>query len=137
SILLPFYDDLQAWLDDGCPDNQIFDQRTGLCETLKRWARLSHIKYINIPHPILKNELEHQFETAHLCKRIPFNKDVKEYWKELSLGAIYQNPHRVAWINKHASKTLKQFYREIQAWIDDGCPVHDVFDQSTALCETL
>lgn len=34
-------------------------------------------------------------------------------------------------------KTLKQFYREMQAWIDAGCPEHEAFHTDYGLCFNL
>ena len=34
-------------------------------------------------------------------------------------------------------KTLKQFYIEMQAWIDAGCPEHEAFRDYRALCSAL
>lgn len=36
-------------------------------------------------------------------------------------------------MNKH----LKQFFKELQQWIDAGCPEHPVFKNNTAICNSL
>lgn len=35
------------------------------------------------------------------------------------------------------SAEIAQFYREIQAWIDAGCPRHAVFSKSLGLCASV
>lgn len=32
---------------------------------------------------------------------------------------------------------LSDFYKDLKAWIDEGCPTHPIFDHTTGLCSNL
>ena len=49
----------------------------------------------------------------------------------------YVDPEMMRETNDHAKAILKQFYKDLQAWIDAGFPVHRSFKIEYAVCSQL
>lgn len=89
--LKQFYRQMQAWIDDGCPEHEVFSRRCGLCVNLASWAWGDDFNF----------DLKNQFDEAGLHRRHPFNGgNPEQYLNELDR---YKNPARLAWIKEHAA----------------------------------
>ena len=49
----------------------------------------------------------------------------------------YVDPEMMRETNEHAKAILKQFYKDLQAWINAGFPVHRSFEIERAVCSQL
>ena len=49
----------------------------------------------------------------------------------------YVDPEMMRETNDHPKAILKQFYKDLQAWIDAGFPVHRSFKIERAICSQL
>ena len=49
----------------------------------------------------------------------------------------YVDPEMMRETNEHAKAILKQFYKDLQAWINAGFPVHRSFKIDRAVCSQL
>lgn len=45
--------------------------------------------------------------------------------------------HETLGSESNAEQVLSAFYKDIQDWLNEGCPDHTIFTQSRALCFTL
>ena len=45
--------------------------------------------------------------------------------------------HETLGSESHAEQVLAAFYKDIQDWINEGCPDHTIFNPARALCSTL
>lgn len=93
--LKQFYREIQQWIDDGCPDHDVFRKTTAICLSLERWLGYFDRKVNKI--------LEDSFNDAGLDFVLPFNKDLGEFEVEMLNHSIYKNPARLAWIKEHAA----------------------------------
>ena len=99
-ILKLFYLDIQSWIESGCPDSKVFSKHYGLCTNMGVWlwdlGMKDSIDYY-------KDLLGDSFESAGLHYYVPFNNGNDwDYNKEYNEHTLYENPHRLEWIRKHA-----------------------------------
>jgi len=92
--LKQYFLELHEWIEQGCPEHEVFLNEFGLCGTLQVYAG-----FLNLEGPPLEDELDTLLRPID-GSRIPFNNFLYEYRKEQNLGTIYQNPSRLAFIKK-------------------------------------
>ena len=92
--LQTFYRELQAWIDSGMLNTEIFTKHAGIC--------LNASRYFTNDQAI--DALILQFKEAGLHTILPFAEDHDQYWLELNSGTLYTNPKRLAWIKSHAEE---------------------------------
>lgn len=98
--LKEFYQDIQDWVDQGCPtyNYYAFSTGVGLCTNLLGW---SYKKELN--SGLLQKQLEAEFIQAKLPPNYPFNwGDGDDYTKEVIYRSMYNNSRRLQWIKEHA-----------------------------------
>lgn len=92
--LKQFYREIQQWIDDGCPEHDVFKTYRPLCRSINAWSSFD-------PH--LSAELKGQFLTAGLHRDYPFNMgDPDNYGDEANDDTVFKNPARLAWIKEHS-----------------------------------
>ena len=106
-VLAAFYKDIQDWLNEGCPDNTIFNKARALCSTL-----LWYMKGTEIPlsvRDIASTLMKKGFTDSGLCPFYPFNPvSEKEndkgltFYKEYISKTFYKNEARINWIWEHS-----------------------------------
>lgn len=97
--LKQFYREIQQWIDDGCPEHEVFDTNNPLCKTLCYWGAMLALPEIDA----LSVEMGNAFERDGLSGVFPFNSIRGSMNREAKTGTVYQNPARLAWIKEHAA----------------------------------
>ena len=92
--LKQFFLKINGWIEEGCPEHEVFLKEFGLCGTLQGYAQ-----FLNLEDHPLGDELDALLRPID-GTGLPFNDALYEYRKEQNLGTIYQNPHRLAFIKK-------------------------------------
>lgn len=96
-ILTQFYDDMQEWIYDGCPEHTTFGSWRGICGNLNTWLE-QHITDDNDIERILQ-KLANSFQSP-----IPFETSEFSYLTEYNIHRTrYKNPSRLDWIKSHTS----------------------------------
>ena len=88
---------VQAWIEQGCPNNTPFFVSCGLCKNTHGffpgdWEAIEK----------LQRELEDAFCADDLDLEYPFNSSPEDYDDECSFQTVWENPQRLAWVKKHA-----------------------------------
>ena len=96
SILKDFYKDLLTWINEGCPEDNIYNFKVskGLCSSFLEWTRKNYPKDI-----FTLGEFSDPFAKEGLDRAYPFNPGLREYIHEQNK---YTNPARLNWIKEHA-----------------------------------
>lgn len=111
--LQQYFDEIGEWVDDGAPRfHHCFNNESGLCPNFSLWYMYKNM------------ELRNSNRASYVRKRVkiaaefedllaedfgrgntiwPFNTCREHYWQEVNEGTIFENPARLAWINKHRS----------------------------------
>ena len=100
--LKQFYKDLQAWIEEGLPEDPIFDQRDSVYDNLWYWAFCVETCPLELRAELSHNltyELRLSFEKAGLDTYVPFNTSL---WKFYTEQNKYANKARLEWIRKQA-----------------------------------
>ena len=104
-MLTQFYNEMQAWVDAGCPAGSI-STSYGLCTNLRVyvWATRG-ITPKEVDDRILQllEELQKQFVAEGLDLTYPFNEGFVDFDIETNSCTKYQNPKRLDWIKRHAT----------------------------------
>lgn len=95
--LQAFYREVQAWVDEGCPDRVDLMSVVGLCGNLSNWLAKQGLP--NDAIDLIYQEQSRLFEAAGLAPDYPFNEDDCDYDLEINK---YRQPARLAWIKEHA-----------------------------------
>lgn len=97
-MYLDFLKAYRAWLDDGAPQNEPFNRRTGLCHNLKRYV-VAHTRdggFDWTPITELHNRLKCVFGDANF----PFNEGNQAvYDEEANYIGCHLNPDRIAFVD--------------------------------------
>ncbi len=97
--LKQFYQDVAAWVEDGCPSHDVFQLDCGLCSQLEMWSENQcHAKELTDQ---LWDEQAAMFQSAGLDKNFPFDTE-ESYNHAYYANAMYDNPERLNWIKEHA-----------------------------------
>ncbi len=89
--------DLQTWVEGGCPDHVIFSRHNAICHTTKRW--FNHHSYQDW---LVLYYFKDLFDAEGFNIEAPFNNgSLKQFRAELDKGTVYQNPKRLAWLRSH------------------------------------
>lgn len=92
--LKQFFLEIHDWIEQGCPEHEVFLKNSGLCATLEAYAEL-----LNLEYRPLEYELDMLLRAIDGTRR-PFNNTLYKYLNEQTLGTIYQNPARLAFIKQ-------------------------------------
>ncbi len=122
-----FYLDMDLWLKGQWPTylgkNCPFDNRKGICASFLAWCMSKDLPYVELDAALMA-----EFEEAGLHAIWPFGTDKED----LYTGA------RLNWIGLRADRAterqVKLALRDLLAWVDKGCPDHESFRKSGALC---
>lgn len=90
--LKQFYREIQAWIDAGCPEHDVFYKDDGICIQLELWPSY---------HEDLSSKMKQSFRMSGLDEVYPFNEGSPEDY--LAEEDYYKNPARLAWIKEHAA----------------------------------
>lgn len=118
NLLDSFYIEIQSWIDAGCPKTHAIFCNYGICANLNCWLRVKYPKLSGQPKILCRDQLMYDFEKASLNELVPFNRsidnlDLPEYSQEVMEDTIFKNPHRLAWIKKHATAAKrKEIFRK-------------------------
>lgn len=101
AVMQEFYWAMQAWVEQGLYTDSYFQKNSGLCHNLSAWARSKSISWEKIAE--LDEELKDSFSSQGLSTVYPFNKSFPDLYNECELWCAYENPKRLAWIEKYAA----------------------------------
>lgn len=91
-----FYLALQAWIDGGCVDGQVFCRKEPICDSAISWE--------NATGDDVWRSVREQMEGAGLATYNPFTADSEAFDAEMRQGTVYSNPARLAWIKARADE---------------------------------
>lgn len=97
-LLKQFYQDINAWVEQGCPTHPAFVINCGLCRNLGNYLgqlNLNQKEKINV-----YMELSKQFIDAQLDNQYPFDNGDMDYKHKPK----FTNPRRLRWIIQHAGE---------------------------------
>ena len=90
-----FYQDYQAWLDEGAPQDAPFRRYSGLCANMYEVFLSNDCSLFGV-----YRELK-QFREAGLDDTLPFNEnDFGSYLAEMGEETCHLNPARVNWVKQ-------------------------------------
>lgn len=93
--LKQFFLGIHEWVEQGCPEHEIFSKHRGLCSNLTHLCSSQGFDSFE-----LKGELDFLLRTVSSKPMVPFNNSSNPYCSEIWDGTIYQNPHRLAFIKQ-------------------------------------
>lgn len=93
--LKKFYQEIAAWVDNGCPQHvPVFLKNRSLCTTLAQWSGYDSK---------IRREQTELFKKSGLNETLPFDKNFEKYNIDLRDGRFYENPKRLDFIRKYAA----------------------------------
>ena len=92
--LQKFFLEIHEWIEQGCPEHEVFLKNSGLCATLEAYAG-----FLNLEYRPLNSELDNLLRPID-GSSVPFNPSLQAYRSELYSKSIYQNPARLAFIKQ-------------------------------------
>lgn len=97
--LKQFYQEIQEWVEAGCPPYTVFQMDSGLCNQLEMWSEnQGHDEELTEQ---LWDEQAAMFQSAGLDKNFPFDTE-ESYTHAYCANAMYDNPERLNWIKEHS-----------------------------------
>lgn len=134
-----FWRAIALWMEAGCPEQNCFKQRFGLCSNLYQWLKSSGLPFDHASYERHLNALKRTFPKGK--RDLPFNLSQGSYDNEAFAHNCMRNVARRAHIAKMKpqSEELRQFYRDINSWDDRSYPQGPKwpFVKTAGLCYNL
>lgn len=105
--VIRFLQDLQNWIDEGCPESPIFSKYIGICRTHRRWSQVhltltwGELDELDERLDYLRNLWQDPYRPN--SQDFPFNEGLVGYDIERYDESIYKNPRRLEFIKKFSN----------------------------------
>lgn len=114
-VLAAFYKDIHEWVSKGFPKHRVFRKDKAMCSSLYGYAMFVHRLTGHRANEVCFN-LRNQFLNAGLDSILPFNmvacnerffSGSAYYYLEIENYSVYDNIHRLKWIEDHVNNARK------------------------------